>query len=53
VKLLRQWLEKHGEDKYLELIEKFPRCGEVCGYTLNDIKYMNVDGINYGPLPEI
>jgi hypothetical protein len=47
IKLLREFVEKHGEEKYLELVKKFPGCGVACGYDLDEIKNYNVELINY------
>jgi hypothetical protein len=51
VKLLREFVEAHGEDRYHELIEKFPRCGEASGYTLDEILNYDIKMIDYGPEP--
>ena len=51
IKLLRGFLEKHGEETYNKLVEKFPSCGAASGFTLEEIKTAKVELIDWGNNP--
>lgn len=47
IRLLRGFLEKHGEEAYNKLVTQFPACGEACGYSLDEIKNFDIEMIRY------